>query len=91
MASGFGSRSRRVALQKCNNYKYQSILVSNTVSEDALKEVHCKHVPVGSEELYHIIKRCERCPKFKQPTMENLLKTSSHFKHLKLYIVVLNT
>ena len=62
-----GSRSRRIAfLDKYNKYKEESN-TSNTVS-DALKEVHCKSVPVlGSDkDLYHIncaFNRCDRCPK----------------------------
>ena len=38
-----------------------------------MKEVHCKAVPVGSEDLYDIncaFNRCDRCPKFKQPSLE---------------------
>ena len=44
-----GSRSRRIALDKYNKYKEET-KTSNTVS-DALKDVHCTAVPVGSEDL----------------------------------------
>ena len=47
-----GSRSRRISLDKYHKYKEESN-TTNTVN-DALKEVHCKAVSVGSEQLYHI-------------------------------------
>ena len=54
-----GSRSRRIALDKYNEYKEISN-ISNTVS-DVLKRVHCQSVPVGSEDLSHISFAFNRC------------------------------
>ena len=81
-----GSRSRRTALDTYNKYKEQSN-VSNTVS-DALKIVHCPSVPVGSEHLYHIncaSNRCDKCPEFKQPSLE---KSSEEYISFKTFEVV---
>ena len=63
-----GSRSRRIALDKYNKYKEESN-TTYTVSE-ALKEVHCKAVPVASDHINCAFNRCQRCPKFKQPSLE---------------------
>ena len=67
-----GSRSRRLALDKYNKYK-EECNSTNSFSEESLVGVHCKAVPVGLENLYHIncaFHRCDRCPKFKQPSLE---------------------
>ena len=64
-------KNRKITFDKYHEYKDKSN-ASKTVS-DALKEVHCKRIPVDSEDLNHArcaFKRCDRCPKFKQPSLE---------------------
>ena len=76
-------QDRRITLDKYNKNKEETNS-SNTVS-DALKEVHCKAVPVGSEDLYHIscaFDRCDIFPKFTSflPTLEKFCEDYISFQ-----------